>query len=89
MMDTWSGEPRKPLYTPSSSTFSLRQASRYPERMSVVSWNVNTAYLVCAENRAVGTGHTSQPAADRIGIAAVSEHLPYPHMSCTAATRGM
>ena len=25
----------------------------------------------------------------RIGMAAVSEHLPYPHMSCTAAMRGI
>ena len=76
MTATWSAEPRKPLYTPSSPTPILPHASRYPLRISVVSWNVNTGYLVCEENRPVGTGHTSQPAADRIGMAAVSEHLP-------------
>ena len=44
--------------------------------MSVVSCMVNTGYFVCAENNAVGTGHTSQPPAESTGMATVSEHLP-------------
>ena len=31
---------------------------------------------VCDENKPVGTGHTSQPAADSTGMATPSEHLP-------------
>ena len=44
--------------------------------MSVVSCMYQPGNAVWLENRPVGTGHTSQPAADRTGMATPSEHLP-------------
>ena len=44
--------------------------------MLVVSCMWKTGYLVWALNRAVGTGHTSTPAALSTGMATPSEHLP-------------
>ena len=44
--------------------------------MAVVSCMYQPGNAVCDENRPVGTGHTSQPAADSTGMATPSEHLP-------------
>ena len=57
--------------------------------MLVVSCMYQPGKAVWLENSPVGTGHTSQPAAESTGIATPSEHFPYPHRSWTAATRGM
>ena len=44
--------------------------------MSVVSCMYQPGKAVWLENSPVGTGHTSQPAADSTGMATPSEHLP-------------
>ena len=54
---------------------------------SVKSLNVYPSMLpVWLDKTAVGIGSHSIPAAEIIGIAAVSEHLPMPDISCIANT---
>ncbi len=48
---------------------------------SVRSSDRNPGYSLCADNTAVGSGHTWHPIAESTGIATVSDARPYPEMS--------